>query len=180
VLTTDQKGNIAEVAISLAAIKLGIDVYWPVGEGGRYDLILDLCGRLNRVQCKWATRHGEVVIIRCYSCRRTADGLVRRGYSAEEIDVIAGYCLELDTCYLIPFQELDGQRVVQLRLGPTRNNQKRRIRWARDFEFVARLGAFGAVAQLGERESGTLEVTGSSPVGSTFTSPARPVRRATT
>jgi hypothetical protein len=33
VLTTDQKGNIAEVAIALAAIKLGIDVYWPVGEG---------------------------------------------------------------------------------------------------------------------------------------------------
>src|SRR2546430_11782976 len=55
-LTTDQKGNIAEVAIALAAIKLGIDVYWPVGEGGRYDLILDVCGRLNRVQCKWAPR----------------------------------------------------------------------------------------------------------------------------
>jgi hypothetical protein len=168
VLTTDQKGNIAEAAIALAATKLGIDVYLPTGEGGRYDLILDLGGKLNRVQCKWATRHGDVVLIRCYSCRRTADRLVRRGYSAEEIDMFAGYCLELDTCYLIPFHELDGQRVVQLRLGPTRNNQKRRIRWAREFDFVARLAAFGAVAQLGERQSGTLEATGSSPVGSTL------------
>jgi len=168
VLTTDQKGNIAEVAIALAATKLGIDVYSPVGEGGRYDLILDFGGRLNRVQCKWATRHGDVVIIRCYSCRRTADGQVRRGYSAKEIDVIAGYCLELDTCYLVPVQELGGQRVVQLRLGPTRNNQQRRIRWAREFEFVAKLAALGAVAQLGERQSGTLEATGSSPVGSTL------------
>lgn len=167
-LTTDQKGNIAELAIAFAARKLGIDVYWPLGEGGRYDLILDLGGRLNRVQCKWATRHGEVVIIRCYSCRRTADGLVRRGYSAEEIDVIAGYCLELDTCYLIPLEELGGQRVVQLRLGPTRNNQQRRIRWAREFEFVAKLAAFGAVAQLGERPAGSREATGSSPVGSTL------------
>jgi len=33
VLTTDQKGNIAEVAIALAARKLGIDVYWPLCEG---------------------------------------------------------------------------------------------------------------------------------------------------
>jgi len=33
VLTTDQKGNFAEVAIALAARKLGIDVYWPLGEG---------------------------------------------------------------------------------------------------------------------------------------------------
>jgi hypothetical protein len=82
--------------------------------------------------------------------------------------VIAAYCLELDTCYFIPFEELGGQRVVQLRLGPTKNNQRRRIRWAREFEFVAKLAAFGAVAQLGERESGTLEVTGSSPVGSTL------------
>ena len=167
-LTTDQKGNIAELAIAFAARKLGIDVYWPLGEGGRYDFILDLGGELSRVQCKWAARDGEVVVIRCFSCRRTADGLVSRRYSVDEIDMIAAYCLELDTCYLIPFQELAGQRVVQLRLGPTRNNQQRRIRWARDFEFVAKLAALGAVAQLGERPAGSREATGSSPVGSTL------------
>jgi hypothetical protein len=44
VLTTDQKGNIAELAIALAAIKLGLDVYWPLGEGGRCDLILEAQG----------------------------------------------------------------------------------------------------------------------------------------
>ena len=37
-LTSDQKGNIAEAAVVAAAIKLGIDVYRPVGEGGRYDI----------------------------------------------------------------------------------------------------------------------------------------------
>ena len=38
---------------------------------------------------------------------------------------------------------------------------------ADNFDFAARLGEHqGAVAQLGERERGTLEVTGSSPVGS--------------
>ena len=88
-----------------------------------------------------------------------------------EIDAIAAYCLELDTCYLIPFEVLGRQRVVQLRLGPTRNNQQRRIRWAREFEFAAKLGAFGAVAQLGERRRGTPKVTGSSPVGSIDSAP---------
>jgi hypothetical protein len=39
VLTTDQKGNIAEQAIVFQAIKLGIDVYRPVGEGGPYDML---------------------------------------------------------------------------------------------------------------------------------------------
>jgi hypothetical protein len=73
VLSTNQKGAIAETAIVHAATVLGIDVYKPVSEGGRYDLIFDL-GQLVRVQCKWAAFHGDVILIRCYSARRTRGG----------------------------------------------------------------------------------------------------------
>jgi PD-(D/E)XK endonuclease len=38
-LSTNQKGAIAETAITHAAVKLGIAVYRPVAEGGRFDLI---------------------------------------------------------------------------------------------------------------------------------------------
>lgn len=47
-----------------------------------------------------------------------------------------------------------------------KNNQERGINRAKVYEFAATLGALGAVAQLGERQRGTLEATGSSPVGS--------------
>ena len=47
-LTSDQKGAIAESSIAAAAIKLGIGVYKPLFEGGRYDLIFDT-GLLVRV-----------------------------------------------------------------------------------------------------------------------------------
>ena len=40
-LTTNQKGALAETAIALEAIKLGIGVYRPYADG-RYDLIFDL------------------------------------------------------------------------------------------------------------------------------------------
>ena|SRR5262245_45693985 len=180
-LTTDEKGSIAELAIASAAANLRIGVFKALTDGERYDLIFDLRPTLVRVQCKWATRHGDVVGVRAYSCRRTAEGLVRRGYSADEIDAIAAYCLELDACYFIPFEAIGNQRVVQLRLRPTRNNQRRRIRWAEDFEFAATLRRqFGAVAQLGERPAGSREATGSSPVGSTLTSPVRQLPRAMT
>src|SRR5207253_1446221 len=92
--TTDQKGNIAEAAIVAAAVKLGIDVYRPVGEGGRYDMIFEVDERLLRVQCKWAPRHGDVVVLRCYSSRRNRDGLLRRKYVAGEFDAFAAYCLQ--------------------------------------------------------------------------------------
>jgi len=42
ILTTDQKGAIAETAIIHAAVKLGIGVYKPLADGDRYDLIFDL------------------------------------------------------------------------------------------------------------------------------------------
>jgi hypothetical protein len=169
VLTTDQKGNIAEVAIALAGRKLGIDVYWPLGEGGRYDLILDVGGSLNRVQCKWAPRQGEVVVVRCYSTRRNRDGLLRRIYVEGEIDAYAAYCEEIDRCFFLPYREFAGRTQVHLRLSGTNNNQKFGVNWADDFDFHGRLRRQeGAVAQLGERRHGMAEATGSSPVGSTL------------
>jgi hypothetical protein len=53
-MLTDQKGAIAESAIVHAAVKLGVGVYKPLVEGGRYDSILDARSTLLRVQCKWA------------------------------------------------------------------------------------------------------------------------------
>ena len=55
---------------------------------------------------------------------------------------------------------------IQLRIAPARNNQKRRINWADDFDFAAKLEEQGAIAQLEERLRGTQEVGGSSPPGS--------------
>jgi hypothetical protein len=107
VLTTDQKGAIAETAVVAEAVKLGVPVSRPVQEGLPYDLLFEIGGHFVRVQCKWAARKG------------------------------------------------DG------------------INWAEAFEFGATLGNSGAVAQLGERQSGTLEAAGSSPAGSTERPPIR-------
>jgi PD-(D/E)XK nuclease superfamily protein len=167
-LTTDQKGNVAEACIAAAAVKFGVEVYRPMGEGQRYDLIFDMGSRLLRVQCKWTTRYNDILIVRCYSTRRIAgDKIITRRYTEDEIDAVAAYCDELDRCYLLPVELWSGRRQLHLRLAPSRNNQLRRINWAKDYEFAARLEGLGAVAQLGERQSGRLEATGSSPVGST-------------
>jgi hypothetical protein len=96
-LTTDQKGAIAETAIAHEATKLGIEVYRPIAEGGRFDMIFLLGGELARVQCKWAARRGDVVIVRCYSCRRAREGLRKRPYSSAEIDAFAAYCAPSST-----------------------------------------------------------------------------------
>jgi hypothetical protein len=154
VLTTDQKGSIAEMAIAWEAIKLGIDVYKPLNDGTRYDLIFDLGEKLIRVQCKWATRYDDVIIVRCYSCRRARTGMIKRGYTPEEVDAFAAYCMDTDRCYFLPIEQFPRRAGIQLRLNPTRNNQQRGINWAEEYEFGATLRSPGAVAQLGERLPG--------------------------
>jgi hypothetical protein len=142
VLTTNQKGAIAETAIIHAATKLGVAVYKPVADGGRCDLVFDLAGRFVRVQCKWAGRNGDVVVIRCYSSRRAAEGFRKRSYTAEEVDGVAAYCADLDRCYFLPAALFSGRVQIDLRLGPTRNNQRHGVNWAKTYEFAATLSAY--------------------------------------
>ena len=153
-LTTDQKGAVAEAAITLEAMKLGIGVLRPCLDE-RYDLIFDLRPGFVRVQCKWASRVGDVIVIRCYRCRRSADGLLRQFYSPEDVDAFAAYCADDGKCYYVPYSELGERRTIQLRLTPTRNSQHAGICWASEYEFAAKLALPGAVAQLGERAAGS-------------------------
>jgi hypothetical protein len=138
-LTTNQKGAIAEIAIASQAIRLGIEVYRPIVEGGRFDCIFLIGSRLVRVQCKWAPQAGDIINVRCRSCTRTRTGLRHRGYTADEIDAYAAYCPNLDRCYFLPYDRFAGAASIQLRLEPSRNNQRQGIHWASDYEFGATL-----------------------------------------
>jgi hypothetical protein len=139
VLTTDQNGAIAETAIIHAAVKLDVGVFKPISDGERYDLIFDIGSRLLRVQCKWAPRYGDVIAVRTYSSRRAANGNRKRSYTGEEVDVMAVYCHDVQQCYLLLLDHFDGRTHFQLRLAPSRNNQRLRINWASEFEFEATL-----------------------------------------
>jgi hypothetical protein len=158
---TNHKGNAAELAIAFEAAKLGLSVFTPLTEHERYDLILGIDSRLIRVQCKWARRVGDVVVINLTSSRRGPDGFVRTRYTADEVDAIGAYCEDTASCYLIPMDVVGEQWGLQLRLAPPRNGQRAALHFAEQY-------LFGAVAQLAERCRGTAEATGSNPVSSTL------------
>jgi hypothetical protein len=166
-LTTDQKGAYAESMIAAVAIGEGVGVSKPLTDE-RYDLIFDVGERLWRIQCKWAVKLNDVVIVRCRRVRRGPEGLIRRTYLPGEIDAVAAYCAAIGACYFLPAALSVGHAAVQLRLAPTKNNQAIGIKWAQDFELRATLAKLnGPIAQLGERVAGSDEVVGSIPTGST-------------
>lgn len=161
-LTSNDKGNIAEAAIALEAIKLGIDVLKPVAEHGRYDLMFDLGERVIRVQCKWGSldRDLGVICVRVGGSRHTPNGYVTSTYTSDEVDAIAVYCGELAQTFLVPIEVAAGKRQLHLRLNSPRNSQRACINLASDYQL-------GAIAQLGERSAGSRKVVGSSPTSST-------------
>jgi hypothetical protein len=159
-LTTSQKGAIAEARITAAAIEAGMVVWRPVVEGCRYDLIVDTGARLLRTQCKWANRKGDVVVVRGRTCRRTPRGYVWTTYSEVEVDGIAAWCPETADGYYIPIAEIAGRACMHLRPASARNNQEHLVHWAANYRL-------GAIAQLGERSAGSRKVEGSSPSSST-------------
>jgi prevent-host-death family protein len=167
--SSNHKGSVAEAKIAAAAIELGIPVLRPITEHGRYDLVFDLEPRLLRVQCKWANLRDGVVQVHLAGSYLTPRGYVRRSYSADEIDAVVAYCGDLDECYFLPIELIDGQRAIHLRLTPPKNGQRAAINIASDYEFT------GAVAQWEERCRGTAEVTGSSPVSSIPPTKSSPV-----
>jgi prevent-host-death family protein len=159
--STNLKGAVAELKIAAAAAELGVSVLQPMTEHGRYDLVFEIAGRFLRVQCKWAPREGDVVVVRLSGYRIGTKGRIRTKYQAGEIDAVAAYCGDLDRVYLLPAQRVIGATAIQLRLAPPRNGQRAALNWAAEFELP------GAVAQLEERVAGSHEAGGSSPPSST-------------
>ena len=132
VLTTNQKGALAEQAIAASAVELGLGVSRPLDDE-RYDLILDLRPRL----APRAVQVGDVGTatsssIRCRTMSAwAATGLIHRRYEPGEIDVIAAYCP--DARSVLPPARTSCRSVApRFSCGSrrARNNQQLGIRWA--------------------------------------------------
>jgi PD-(D/E)XK endonuclease len=114
----------------------------PFGENCRYDLVIHDGDRFIRVQCKTGRlRKGS---IRFHACSYTYHHPSNRGSRnyrhdyRNQADVFGVYCPELDAVYLIPVDEVRGMH-ASLRVETTKNNQVKKIRWARDYELRAGL-----------------------------------------
>jgi len=123
-------GNEGEAAVLSALIRRDFEVVVPFGDGHPYDLGIRLEGTtMLRVQCKtaWPLR-GCLV----FNCLATDHGRGARSY-AGLADLFGVYFPADRSVYLVPIDGVASSE-GRLRLEPARNNQKRRIRLAADFE----------------------------------------------
>ena len=96
-------GELAEMAFSYKAASLGFGVSKPMGDNEPFDFILNANPRLWKVQVKstyGVGRFGEY----SFHTVRAAVGGKSRTYTADTIDVLAGWVMPLDLWYIIPVQ----------------------------------------------------------------------------
>lgn len=119
----------------LALRELGLGVLVPFGENTRYDLVIDNGRCLARVQCKTGRlRSGAVRWSLCSNYGHHANPqIVQRDYHGD-IDYFGVYCPETEGVYLIPIIDLPMRRQANLRFEPAKNNQRKFIRHAAQYE----------------------------------------------
>lgn len=118
-ITCKRLGEMAEAAFLAKASGLGFGVAKPWGDSDRYDFIVDVNGRLWRVQVKSAHRAGQDGQ---YNFRMF--GHSPRAYREDEIDVLVAYIVPEDAWYVFPVQVFQKRRSLKLFSGSRRKRSK--------------------------------------------------------
>lgn len=128
-------GLTAHTAILHKLVSMGLEVLQPLSDDLRYDLAyyLEETAELIRIQCKAGRYVPEIGCILFKNYNRTGGRTGRRGYIGDA-EYFGVHCEELNKTYLVPVDIISSTREVYLRVVPSKNNQVKKVTWARDYE----------------------------------------------
>ncbi|HZS75628.1 MAG TPA: group I intron-associated PD-(D/E)XK endonuclease [Ktedonobacteraceae bacterium] len=134
---TAKKGEITESIVLARLVQLGYECLIPWGHDHSYDIAIDDDGKLIRIQCKTA-RFDEALGCLEFNTSITYARVggkphIRKGYKGKA-DYFGVYSPETEKVYLVPVDDVPGASEAKLRLHPTKNNQQKGVRWAKDYE----------------------------------------------
>lgn len=131
-METKRKGSISEYRIIIKFLELGCHVLQPIGDNNRYDLVVERIDGFKRIQCKTASLRNGVVNFRVSNVGKKNGFIISKTYK-NQIDYFAAYCPQNDKIYLVNIKDT-GKRECKLRITEPKNNQKKLIKYAKDYE----------------------------------------------
>ena len=124
------KGNLGVIKAIQLFNQEGYLVSLPFGDIGDYDLIVDIQGKLLKIQCKASeTNNGEIVVFNT----AVTSMFTRKKYTKNEVDYLFLYDILADKSFLV---EPDGKTEITIRYSLPKNKQKNGIRLAEDYNFT--------------------------------------------
>lgn len=103
-MDTKLKGDIAEQAAILHALKQGWGVLKPVGDRLPYDLVFDVAGRFIKIQVKsaWADQPSGNYVVDNRRTKTNRRMMLRDAYQPTDFDFALVYLEDLDLFYVFP------------------------------------------------------------------------------
>ena len=103
-VNTKHRGDIAEQATVLQALKRGWGVLQPVGDNLPYDLVFDVEGALVKIQvkCAWFDETSQNYVIDNRRTKTNRREMVRERYSSSDFDFALAYIPQHDVFYVFP------------------------------------------------------------------------------
>jgi hypothetical protein len=143
-------GAIAQAKVLAALTVAGKVVLAPCVQIRPYDFVIEDGGHFFRVQCKTGRLFRGAVCFRPHRLRaaKRETGWERRVTDYRgAVDYFGVYCPENNSVYLVPMDMVTTPRVCTLRVNPPRNNQCKKIRWAKDYLVLPTDNAGGVSAE---------------------------------
>ena len=125
------KGLMTELQCQYDFVKEGILVSQPITLDSKYDYIIDVNGKLLRIQCKSSSLSEDMTYINMKTKSTNIRTMKDTFYSKEDIDYF--YTCFNNKSYLVPV-EASGHGDTRLRFSSSQPNNPN-IRWAKDYEF---------------------------------------------
>ena len=136
----NEVGAITMAEVVRAVIAAGWNVLYSPIRVRRYDIVIeDVEGRFFRVQCKTGQLSHGAVFFRPVSLRAAKEETGWRRVTTTyqgDIEYFGVYCPDNGKVYLVPIEDVTTQAACYLRVDLPKNNQRKRIRWAKDYEVV--------------------------------------------
>ena len=109
-MDTKLKGDIAEQAVVLHALKKGWGVLKPIGDRLPYDLVLDINGSLVKLQIKsaWFNQQKQNFVVDNRRTKTNRRIMLRSTYTKDDFDFAVIYLEEKDIFYVIPVEVFIG------------------------------------------------------------------------
>jgi hypothetical protein len=129
---TKNTGDLGAISAMADMSKKGWRILVPFTEHEAFDFVAYDGMRFVRVQAKYRQMKRGCAYVEFRSSWSDRNGVHHAPVDRDSIDLICVYVPESDSCYYFDPAVVQAKSIT-LRIEPTRNNNEKRITWARDF-----------------------------------------------
>ena len=128
---THYKGLIGELEFTLHLLKIGWNVFSPIDQNSRTDLVAEKEGSFKKIQIKFCTPYKGCLRVDLEHPGRSTDP-----YSEKEVDEIGLFDPLHNKFYLVPLKDILPRKEIWLRVDSLAKNKKqeKNIHWAFKYE----------------------------------------------